>query len=128
GPAPAAPDGWAIVRVRAASVNHAGLSSVRGVRPKQAPLPRVIGTDAAGIAEDGREVIVHSLVNDPAWEGEEILDPRVTMLSDFHDGTFAERVAVPSRNLVPKPDALTFEEAACLPTAWLTAYRMLFVL
>ena len=41
-------------------------------------------------------------------------------------GTFAERVAVPARNLVPKPPELSFEEAACLPTAWLTAYRMLF--
>jgi NADPH:quinone reductase-like Zn-dependent oxidoreductase len=38
----------------------------------------------------------------------------------------AERVAVPRRNLVPKPEELSFEEAACLPTAWLTAYRMLF--
>ena len=40
--------------------------------------------------------------------------------------TFAERVAVPRRNLVPKPAALSFAEAACLPTAYLTAYRMLF--
>ena len=41
-------------------------------------------------------------------------------------GTFAERVVVPRRNLVPKPPELSFAEAACLPTAWLTAYRMLF--
>ena len=34
---------------------------------------------------------------------------------------------MPRRNLVPKPASLSFEEAACLPTAWLTAYRMLFV-
>src|SRR5205807_3064186 len=40
--------------------------------------------------------------------------------------TFAERVVVPRRNLVPKPPELSFDEAACLPTAWLTAYRMLF--
>jgi NADPH:quinone reductase-like Zn-dependent oxidoreductase len=40
--------------------------------------------------------------------------------------TLAERVAVPTRNLVDKPPALSFEEAACLPTAWLTAHRMLF--
>ena len=39
---------------------------------------------------------------------------------------FAEKVVVPRRNLVPKPASLSFEEAACLPTAWLTAYRMLF--
>ena len=43
-----------------------------------------------------------------------------------HQGGFAERVAVPSRNLVPKPASLSFAEAACLPTAYLSAYRMLF--
>ena len=52
--------------------------------------------------------------------------PKRSILSERHQGTFAERVAVPRRNLVAKPDALSFEEAACLPTAWLTAYRMLF--
>src|SRR5205814_1110818 len=46
--------------------------------------------------------------------------------SEKHPGTLAEKVAVPRRNLVPKPAELSFEEAACLPTAWLTAYRMLF--
>ncbi len=44
----------------------------------------------------------------------------------MYQGTFAEKVAVPRRNLLPKPAALSFEEAACLPTAYLTAYRMLF--
>ena len=44
----------------------------------------------------------------------------------MYQGTFAEKVAVPKRNLLPKPSALSFEEAACLPTAYLTAYRMLF--
>jgi NADPH:quinone reductase-like Zn-dependent oxidoreductase len=58
--------------------------------------------------------------------GDETLDPRRSLLSERYDGTFAERVAVPRRNLVPKPAGLSFEEAACLPTAYLTAYRMLF--
>jgi NADPH:quinone reductase-like Zn-dependent oxidoreductase len=47
------------------------------------------------------------------------------ILSELHPGTLAERVAVPAGNLVPKPAELSFAEAACLPTAWLTAYRML---
>jgi len=128
-PEPVADDGWTIVDVHAASLNHHDLWSLRGVgTPKGAPLPRVLGCDAAGIDADGREVIIHALINNPDWAGEEILDPQVTILSDFHDGTFAERVAVPKRNLVFKPAALSFEEAACLPTAWVTAYRMLFVL
>jgi NADPH:quinone reductase-like Zn-dependent oxidoreductase len=87
----------------------------------------VLGCDAAGIDEDGNEVIVHSVIGDPdRGGGDETLDPKRSLLSEVHDGTFAERVAVPRRNLVPKPPELSFEEAACLPTAWLTAYRMLF--
>ena len=60
------------------------------------------------------------------WRGDETFDPQRLLLSEKHPGTLAERVAVPRRNLVPKPPELTFAEAACLPTAWLTAYRMLF--
>ncbi|TMM08084.1 MAG: zinc-binding dehydrogenase [Actinobacteria bacterium] len=63
---------------------------------------------------------------DDSWRGDETLDPRRSILSERHQGTFAERVAVPRRNLVPKPPELSFEQAACLPTARLTAYRMLF--
>ena len=62
----------------------------------------------------------------PAACGDETLDPARSLLSERYDGTFAERVTVPRRNLLPKPAALSFEEAACLPTAYLTAYRMLF--
>jgi NADPH:quinone reductase-like Zn-dependent oxidoreductase len=54
------------------------------------------------------------------------MDPRRSLLSEVYDGTLADQVQVPRRNVVPKPAELTFEEAACLPTAWLTAYRMLF--
>jgi NADPH:quinone reductase-like Zn-dependent oxidoreductase len=72
-------------------------------------------------------VIVHSVIASDGWTGDETLDPRRSLLSERHDGTLADLVTVPARNLVPKPAALTFEEAACLPTAWLTAYRMLFV-
>jgi NADPH:quinone reductase-like Zn-dependent oxidoreductase len=49
------------------------------------------------------------------------------LLSERYPGALAERVRVPSANLVDKPPELSFAEAACLPTAWLTAYRMLFV-
>jgi NADPH:quinone reductase-like Zn-dependent oxidoreductase len=87
----------------------------------------IIGQDAAGIDEEGNEVVVHALVNTPGWVGDEILDPGLSGLSEACQGTFAERVAIPRRNLLPKPPELTLEEAACLPTSWLTAYRMLFV-
>jgi NADPH:quinone reductase-like Zn-dependent oxidoreductase len=119
--------GWTTVTVRAAALNHHDLWTLRGVGIKEEQLPIVLGCDAAGVDEEGNEVIVHAVLGNPdAGAGDETLDPRRSLLSERYDGTFAERVAVPARNLVPKPPELTFEEAACLPTAWLTAYRMLF--
>jgi NADPH:quinone reductase-like Zn-dependent oxidoreductase len=127
-PEPKVPEGWTTVTVRAASLNHHDLWTLRGVGISADRLPIVLGCDAAGVDEDGNEVVVHAVVGDPdAGGGDETLDPRRSLLSERYDGTFAERLAVPRRNLVPKPASLSFEEAACLPTAYLTAYRMLFV-
>jgi NADPH:quinone reductase-like Zn-dependent oxidoreductase len=125
-PEPDVPDGWTTVTVRAASLNHHDLWSLRGVGLKDESLPMILGCDAAGYDEEGNEVVVHAVVSDPGWAGDETLDPRRSLLSERYQGTFAEKVAVPRRNVVPKPSSLSFEEAACLPTAWLTAYRMLF--
>jgi NADPH:quinone reductase-like Zn-dependent oxidoreductase len=125
-PEPAVPDGWAVVDVHAVSLNQHDLWSLRGVGLKADQLPMILGCDAAGIDEDGAEVVVHAVISHPDWLGDETLDPRRSLLSERYQGTMAERVAVPRRNLVPKPAGLSFEEAACLPTAWLTAYRMLF--
>src|SRR6476660_2283807 len=126
-PDPDVPDGWTTVTVKAASLTHHDLWSLRGVGLKDEALAMILGCDAAGLDEDGNEVVVHAVVSDPSWRGDETFDPRRSLLSERYQGTFADRVAVPRGNLVPKPDSLSFEEAACLPTAWLTAYRMLFV-
>src|SRR3954462_2581508 len=126
-PEPEVPDGWTTVQVKAASLNHHDLFSLRGVGLPQERMPMTLGTDAAGLDEDGNEVVVHGVVPSPGWTGDETLDPKRSLFSELHQGTLAERVAVPRRNLVPKPAELSFAEAACLPTAWLTAYRMLFV-
>jgi NADPH:quinone reductase-like Zn-dependent oxidoreductase len=125
-PEPEAPEGWVRVRLRAASLNHHDLWSLRGVGLPDDRLPMVLGCDGAGTDPDGNEVVVHAVVGDPDFRGDETLDPRRTLLSEKYDGTLADVVVVPRRNLVPKPPGLSFEEAACLPTAWLTAYRMLF--
>ncbi len=125
-PDPEPGEGWTTVTVKAASLNHHDLWTLRGVGIKEERLPIVLGCDAAGVDADGNEVIVHAVISSPGWAGDETLDPRRSLLSEVHDGTLAEQVAVPARNVVPKPAALSFEEAACLPTAWLTAYRMLF--
>lgn len=124
-PAPV-PDAWVTVRVRAAALNRHDLWTLRGVGVHPEALPVVLGCDAAGTTEDGRDVVVHAVLSDADWAGEETLDPGRTLLSERWPGTLAPVVRVPARNLVDKPAELSFEEAACLPTAWLTAYRMLF--
>jgi NADPH:quinone reductase-like Zn-dependent oxidoreductase len=126
-PEPEVPDGWTTVQVKAVSLNHHDLFSLRGVGLPEERMPMILGTDAAGLDEDGNEVVVHGVVATPGWVGDETLDPKRTLFSELHQGTMAERVAVPRRNVLPKPAELSFAEAACLPTAWLTAYRMLFV-
>ena len=125
-PDPQVPQGWARVKVRSASLNHHDLWSLKGVGLPADRLPMILGCDAAGTDDDGNEVVVHAVVSDPDWKGDETLDPRRSLLSERYQGSLADYVVVPRRNLVPKPAALSWEEAACLPTAWLTAYRMLF--
>ncbi len=125
-PDPDPPDGWEVVEVRAAALNHHDLWTLRGVGIEPDRFPVVLGGDAAGVTADGREVVVHAVVVDGDHDGDETMAPGRSILSEVHDGTFADRVAVPARNLLPKPRGLSFAEAACLPVAYLTAYRMLF--
>jgi NADPH:quinone reductase-like Zn-dependent oxidoreductase len=124
-PEPTPPSGWVRVHVRAAALNHHDLWTLRGVGIDPDRLPIVLGCDAAGVTDDGQEVLVHAVIADPDGV-DETLTGDFSILSERYDGTFAEQVVVPRRNLVAKPPSLTFEEAACLPVAWLTAYRMLF--
>ncbi len=125
-PDPEPSDGWTTITVKAAALNHHDLWSLRGVGLKAEQLPMILGCDAAGLDDDGNEVVVHAVITDDDWRDDETLDPSRSLLSERHQGALAERVAVPRRNVVPKPPELSFEHAACLPTAWLTAYRMLF--
>lgn len=124
-PEPDVPEGWVRVGVRAASLNHHDVWSLKGVGLPPDRMPMTLGTDAAGITDDAREVVVHAVIASPGWAGDETLDPRRSLLSELHQGTLAEYVVVPERNLVAKPASLSFAEASCLPTAWLTAFRML---
>src|SRR5687767_1444624 len=125
-PEPEVPDGWTTVTVKASAINHHDVWSLRGVGLKEESLPMILGCDAAGVDEDGNEVLVHAVISSPDWTGDETLDPKRSLLSERYQGTFAEKVAVPRRNVIAKPEGLSLAEAACLPTAWLTAYRMLF--
>ncbi|MEU9506928.1 zinc-binding dehydrogenase [Micromonospora sp. NPDC048170] len=110
---------WVTVQVRASSLNHHDLWSLRGVGLRAEQLPMVLGCDAVGVDPDGNEVVVYPVIPTPG-------DPRgVSILSEHFPGTLAERVAVPRSNLLALPAGLAAADAACLPTAWLTAWRML---
>ncbi|HTK63315.1 MAG TPA: zinc-binding dehydrogenase [Pseudonocardia sp.] len=120
------PDGWVRVNVTAASLNMHDVWTLRGVGIKAEQFPMILGCDGAGTLPDGTEVVLHSVIGDPAWSGDETLDPKRTLLTEKHQGSFAESVVVPARNAVPKPAGLSAVAAAGMGTAWLTAYRMLF--
>jgi NADPH:quinone reductase-like Zn-dependent oxidoreductase len=122
-----APAGWVTVRVKAASLNMHDLWTLRGVGIKPERFPMILGCDGAGELADGSEVVIHSVITSPDWTGDETLDPKRSLLTEIHQGTFADLVTVPARNVLPKPAGLSSAEAACMGTAWLTAYRMLFV-
>ena len=123
--APAIPEGWVRVRIKSASLNHHDLWSLRGVGLPSDRLPMILGCDGAGVTDDGREVLLHSVINDPSWTGSETLDPKRSLLSEKFPGTLAEYVYVPAQNLLPKPAFLSWDEAGSLSTAWLTAFSML---
>lgn len=120
------PPGWARVHMRAASLNMHDVWTLRGVGQDPAVLPLILGCDGAGVTDDGREVMILPVIADAdRGAGDETLDPKRALLSERHDGTFAEVLHVPERCLIDKPAHLSFAEAACVPVAWGTAYRML---
>ena len=102
-PEPAVPDGWVRVSLKAAALNHHDLWSLKGVGLPADKLPMVLGCDGAGLLDDGTEVVVHAVVTSPTWTGDDTLDPKRSLLSEVHDGTLAEQVVVPARNVLPKP-------------------------
>jgi NADPH:quinone reductase-like Zn-dependent oxidoreductase len=125
-PDPEVPEGWVKVKVSAASLNMHDIWTLRGVGIKPEQFPMILGCDGAGTLEDGTEVVLHSIIGDPNWTGDETLDPKRTLLTEKYQGAMADTIVVPARNAVPKPDGLTAVQASVMGTAWLTAYRMLF--
>jgi hypothetical protein len=89
-PNPDDPHGWGKVAVRAASLKMHDMWTPRGVGIKHNQFPMNLGCDGAGVLEDGREAVIHLIVGDP-----EMLGPRRTLLTEQHQGTFADYVVVP---------------------------------
>jgi zinc-binding alcohol dehydrogenase/oxidoreductase len=123
---PVAGPGEVVVELKAAAVNHRDLFVRSPAGPAyQFPLPFVPGSDGAGVRRDtGEEVVVYPSL---AWgDREDAPGPDFRILGGPDDGTYAELIALRTENVFPKPARLTWEEAAALPLAGLTAYRALF--
>jgi len=132
-PDPVAAPGHAVVRLHAAALNHRDVWIQQGLYPGIA-LPVTLGSDGAGVVESvgsgvdtswvGREVIINPSLN---WgENPRAQGPQFRILGMPDAGTFAEKIAVPAANLASKPPHLTWEQAAALPLAGLTAWRAVF--
>ncbi|MFK5582701.1 zinc-binding dehydrogenase [Serinicoccus sp. LYQ131] len=127
-PEPQERPGWSVLPVVAAGLNHHDLWSLRGVGLGEDALPMILGCDGVAEHPELGEVVLYPVVTGtPGWSGDSTLDPRRSLLSEHHQGTLAEYVRVPDGAWVPRPEHLDAVEAAALSTAWLTAYRMLFV-
>ncbi|MBI4667427.1 MAG: zinc-binding dehydrogenase [Nitrospinae bacterium] len=117
--------GRVVVRVMASSLNHMDLYSMS--RGDGLAIP---GSDGAGVVEyagagvtdfvPGDEVIINPNIGEPD-------EDNYTILGSGANGTHAEFISLPSRNLLKKPSSLSFEEAAALPLCLMTAWRQVVV-
>src|SRR5215213_2333803 len=86
-PEPEATEGWKTIQVKAVSLNHHDLFSLQGIGLPEERMPMILGTDAAGLDADGNEVVVHSVISSPGWNGDETMDPKRSLLSELYQGT-----------------------------------------
>lgn len=130
-PDPVAGAGEVVVALRAAALNRRDVYLRKGIAPS--PLPVIPGSDGAGVVRsigagvsgvsEGDEVVILPSLG---WGGgEDAPAPGFRILGGPDDGTYAELIRIPAENVLPKPARLSFEEAAALPLAGLTAYRAL---
>ncbi|KAH7351277.1 hypothetical protein BKA65DRAFT_500129 [Rhexocercosporidium sp. MPI-PUGE-AT-0058] len=119
-------EGWMSVKMQAVGLNYHDIFTMRGFNSQPITEPLILGCEGTGTLADGTEVILYPLMGDPDFKGDETLDPQRHVFSEKIDGTLAEYVSVPKRNVIIKPKAMSTEAAAVMGVAWLTAYRMLF--
>ena len=126
-PTPAPARGEILLRVRAVGLNYLDIFVRRGMPGLPIDLPRISGGDIAGeVAELGAGV-------EGIAPGQRLLiDPAITLpdgslgaLGESATGGLSEYIAVPAQNAIPLPDEISYEQAAALPIAYGTAWRML---
>lgn len=121
-PQPQPQAGEILVRVRAAALNHREVFITQGLYPN-ITLPCILGADGAG-ETDGKAVVIDPTIG---WgDDERVWSADARILGVPRDGTFAQYVCVPRQNVYEKPQHLSFEEAAALPLAGVTAFRAIF--
>ena len=139
-PTPQPGPGEVQVRVRAVALNHLDLWVRKGAASPKLPLPHLLGSDVAGEVaalgpgvtdlEPGQPVVLNPGVScghcEACLSGRDNLCRRYQILGEHRAGGYAEFVTVPRANVLPKPGALSFEAAAALPLASLTAFQMVF--
>ncbi len=128
-----------LVRVKAVALNHLDLFVRKGWPGLKLAFPHVLGSDISGVIEKvgaeitdlapGAEVVVNPGLSCGHCErcllGEDNLCRSYAIVGEHRAGGYAEFVSVPRQNVLPKPRSLSFEEAACLPLTFLTAWTML---
>jgi len=130
-PDPEPGPGEVVVALRAAALNRRDIFVRKGIAPS--PLPVIPGSDGAGVVRslgpgvggvaEGDEVVILPSLD---WGGgEEAPGPGFRILGGPDDGTYAELIRIPAANVFPRPERLSWIEAAALPLAGLTAWRAL---
>jgi NADPH:quinone reductase-like Zn-dependent oxidoreductase len=128
-----------LVEVRACALNHLDVWARRGLPGIEIPLPHILGNDIAGVVREAGELVTWVRAGDEVMlhpgtscghcieclRGNDNLCPDYDMLGYRQDGGYAQLVAAPGVNVIPKPENLSWEEAASLPLVTVTAWHML---
>ncbi len=129
-----------LVEVRACALNHLDVWARKGLPGVEIPLPHILGNDVAGVVREVGEVVDWVKPGDEVMlqpgvscghcreclRGADNLCPQYDMLGYRRDGGYAELVAAPAVNVIPKPQGLSWPEAAALPLVTVTAWHMLW--
>lgn len=128
----------ALVKIKAVAMNHMDLWVRKGLPGVKIPLPIILGCEASGVIEDagnvrnfkkGDEVVVAPSTScgvcEACLSGNDHYCREYKIYGEHRDGAECEFMLVPACNLLPKPKALSFEQAATIPLAFLTAWQML---
>ena len=123
-PDPMPGPGEVLVALRAASLNHLDIWIRKGL--PSVPKPRILGADGTGVvAALGEGVQGFSAGDRVVVNPGMVHESRVTVIGEHTDGTYCELKAIPTTQLYPLADSLSFEEGAAFPLVFETAYRML---